>query len=141
MSILLNFTNFLVSANKKTQTFTSPILSHMKSFDDKNYLFVNKVTVLISTFSKESRISNNCQYGLFTVNQYGYIGSSRYPWNLLPDMQLSKKQKDEVELPADYYLDCVKLESKMNIDKLKSIGQFAINKEENLLIYKVENKQ
>ena len=140
LTIFLNYTNFILAANKKSQTFSAPILKYMKSFNDGDFLLVNNVTDFTSIVPKGSKISNNCQYGLFTVNQYGYIGNSRYPWNLLPDTQLSKKHKYDITFPAEYYLDCGKHDSRNSTDNLIEIRKFIINKDESLVIYRNEIK-
>jgi hypothetical protein len=82
----------------------------MKSYNSKVFSTVEGVTLIESKFSLGSKISINCQYGLYSVNQNGYISNTRYQWNYLPTKLLEDKNVIDRNSPPTFLVNCSNIE-------------------------------
>jgi hypothetical protein len=138
--VILSFLNFTIAASKFTQHFDAPILKYMKSSDEKSFKTINSVTLFISQIEKNAGLANNCNYGLYSVNQYGYISNSRYPWNLLSSKQKYDKKYIDINTLPRYYLLCSSNQQPVEVDNFldtnyTKIQSLKVNENENLAIY------
>ena len=102
---LLNFT-YVIKNN--SYTYSSKSFKFMKSYDEETYNFIEDVTAIQSKFPDQTSISINCQYGIFSLNQNGYISNSRYFWNFLPAKIALDKHKFDRASPANFLVNCEK---------------------------------
>lgn len=140
LTILLSLTNFSLAIEKNTQKFQAPILKFMQSRDSNTFTSINEITLFLSKISKNSTVSNNCSYALFSVNQNGYISNSRYPWSLLGLKQKNMKTLIDNQFPPDYYLICSShsdstIEDVIKNPNYKVIKKYSISKDESLTIF------
>lgn len=135
--LLVSISNFVIGITSNSKKFDAPILKHIRHHNLQNYYTINSLTAFISTIPIGKKISNNCAYGLYSVNQNGYISNSRYPWNLLSTEQLKDKNTIDNRVPADYVLYCGSTLSILEDPKqgMSEVGSFIINKDEKLTIY------
>ena len=140
LTILLSLTNFSLAIEKNSQKFQAPILKFMQSRDSYTFTSINEISLYLSKISKDSTVSNNCSYALFSVNQNGYISNSRYPWSLLSSKQKNMKNLIDSQFLPDYYLICSSrldspLEDVIKNPNYKVVKKYFINKDEFLTIF------
>jgi len=140
LTILLSLTNFSLAIEKNTQKFQAPILKFMQSRDSNTFTSINEITLFLSKISKDSTVSNNCSYALFSVNQNGYLSNSRYPWSLLGLKQKNMKTLIDNQFLPDYYLICSSpsdstIEDVIKNPNYKVVKKYSINKDESLTIF------
>lgn len=137
--VILSFMNFTIAAKKFNLYFDAPILKYMKSSDKESFETINSVTAFIAELDDNDRVANNCNYGLYSVNQYGYISNSRYPWNLLSSQQKYDKDRIDFESLPNYILLCYSDKLVDTDDAFyshyKMIQTFDVNKNEHISIY------
>jgi hypothetical protein len=138
--VILSLMNFTIAVSKFTKHFEAPILKYMKASDAQSFESINSATLFISHIEKNAKLANNCNYGLYTVNQYGYISNSRYPWNLLSSQQKYVKENIDMNTLPKYYMLCSSNQKSIKINNFldtnyKIIQSFKVNEYEQLTIY------
>ena len=104
--LCVSITNYFFVLNKTSSNYSAPNLKYMKSYNPKVFLYINNITLAVSKFPVGSTVSVNCLYGLYTVNQHGYLSSSRYQWNHLPAKLKMDKLEKEISSPSNYLINC-----------------------------------
>jgi hypothetical protein len=142
--VCLSLTNYFFTLSKASSYYSAPILKHMKSYNPSVYSTVNDVTLAVSKLPIGSTVSVNCQYGLYSINQNGYLSNSRYQWNHLPKKLDMDKVRKETSLPSDYLVNCGNFLPKVeyftyNQYRFTEIYRVRINKDELLTINKKSN--
>lgn len=134
---LVSTSNFMIGITSDSKKFDAPHLKHIRHHNFQNYYAINNITSFISTIPIGKTISNNCAYGLYSVNQNGYISNSRYPWNLLSAEQLKDKYEIDNTVLADFTLYCGDTKSILDAAKpgMSEVESFTINQYERLTIY------
>jgi hypothetical protein len=140
LTILLSLTNFSLAIEKSSQKFQAPMLKFMQTYNSNTFASINEITLYLSKISKDSTVSNNCSYALFSVNQNGYISNSRYPWSLLSSKQKNTKTLIDSEFLPDYYLICSSRSVYHNQDIIENLNyavikKYLINQDESLTIF------
>jgi hypothetical protein len=138
--ILLSLSNFGLAVAKKSQQFNAPILKYMQNYNNNTFVNINEITLYISNIDENAKVSNNCPYALYSVNQNGYISNSRYPWNLLSTKQKSMKTSADSNRSPDYYLICSSKIDNSNENLSRNPNyvlskEYFIGKDESLTIY------
>lgn len=133
----VSISNFMIGITSDSKKFDAPYLKHIRHHNFQNYYAINNITSFISNIPIGKTISNNCAYGLYSVNQNGYISNSRYPWNLLSAEQLKDKYEIDNTVLADFTLYCGDIKSILDAAKLgmSEVESFTINQYERLTIY------
>ena len=137
--ICLSITNYFFTVHKKSYLYDAPVLKYMKSYDPNKFPIVNNITLTEANFPLGSTVSINCLYGLYSVNQNGYISNSRYQWNYLPTELMKDKIKIDSNLPPNYLINCSNTDGTRNTlifanHNYKEIKRFKINNNEILTI-------
>ena len=104
--LCVSITNYFFVLNKTSSNYSAPNLKYMKSYNPKVFSYINNITLAVSKFPVGSTVSVNCLYGLYTVNQHGYLSSSRYQWNHLPAKLKMDKLEKEISSPSNYLINC-----------------------------------
>lgn len=135
--LFVSISNFMIGITTNSNKFDAPILKHIRHHNFQNYYTINNITTFISTIPNGKTISNNCAYGLYSVNQNGYISNSRYPWNLLSEEQLKDKITIDNRILPDFILYCSGTRSILAAPKqeMNEVDSFIINQDERLTIY------
>lgn len=138
--ILLSLTNFSLATEKTSKKFDAPVLKYMKAYNGNTFTNINEITLYLSNISENAKVSNNCPYALFSVNQNGYISNSRYPWDLLNSKQKDLKALTDREVLPDYYLICSSKMTNVNEKFIMNLSYvlakiYYISKDESLSIY------
>ena len=135
--VFVSISNFTIGITTDSKKFDAPQLKHIRHHNFQNYHSINNITNFISKIPIGQTVSNDCTYGLYSVNQNGYISNSRYPWNLLSTFQINDKKAFDKKTPADFILFCG--DSKLIFDaskqELNRVDSFIINEYERLTIY------
>ncbi len=140
LAIFLSLTNFSIAATKNSNKFTAPILRFMQTHNSNTFTNIDQIALYMSNISNNAKVSNNCSYALFSVNQNGYISNSRYPWNLLNSKQIGMKALIDSKVSPDYYLFCSSKKYYHDENLTKSPNyvlakRYVISKDEFLTIY------
>ena len=104
----MSLVNYTYIIKNNSNTYSSKPFKFMKSYDEDTYNFIENVTTIQSKFLDQTTVSINCQYGIFSLNQNGYISNSRYYWNFLPTKIALEKHKYDQASPADFLVNCEK---------------------------------
>lgn len=135
--LFVSISNFMIGITSDSKKFDAPYLKHIRHHNFQNYYTINSITTFISKIPIGQTVSNNCAYGLYSVNHNGYISNSRYPWNLLSAEQLKDKNEIDNRLLADFTLYCGGTKSSLDAAKqgMSEVDSFIINQDERLTIY------
>jgi hypothetical protein len=138
--ICLSLTNFIIATTKNSMKFTAPILRFMQTYNSNTFTNIDQIALYMSNISNNAKVSNNCSYALFSVNQNGYISNSRYPWNLLNSKQIGMKELIDSKVSPDYYLICSSKKYYHDENLAKNTNyvlakRYVISKDEFLTIY------
>jgi len=139
--LCVSMTNYFFVLNKTSSNYSAPNLKYMKSYNPKVFSNIDNITLAVSKFPAGSTVSVNCLYGLYTVNQHGYLSSTRYQWNHLPAKLKMDKLEKEISSPSDYLINCGKslplVDSLMyNQQRFTEFKRFRINENEILTLNK-----
>ena len=104
--LCVSMTNYFFVLNKTSSNYSAPNLKYMKSYNPKVFSNIDNITLAVSKFPVGSTVSVNCLYGLYTVNQHGYLSSSQYQWNHLPAKLKMDKFEKEISSPSSYLINC-----------------------------------
>jgi hypothetical protein len=104
--LCVSMTNYFFILNKNSSYYSAPNLKYMKSYNPKVFSNIDNITKAVSKFPIGSTVSVNCLYGLYIVNQNGYLSSSQYQWNHLPAKLKMQKMEKEIKSPSNYLINC-----------------------------------
>lgn len=104
--LCVSMTNYFFILNKNSSYYSAPNLKYMKSYNPKAFSNIDNITKAVSKFPIGSTVSVNCLYGLYTVNQNGYLSSSQYQWNHLPAKLKMQKMEKEIKSPSNFLINC-----------------------------------
>jgi hypothetical protein len=119
--LCVSMTNYFFILNRTSTDYSAPHLKYMKSYNQKVYSNIESITTAVSKFPMGSTVSVNCMYGLYAVNQHGYLSSSRYQWNYLPVKLKIDKLEKEISSPSSYLINCG--------ESLPLVGSFMYNQQ------------
>ena len=139
--LCVSMTNYFFVLSKTSSNYSAPNLKYMKSYNSKVFSNIDNITLAVSKFPVGSTVSVNCLYGLYTVNQHGYLSSSRYQWNHLPTKLKMDKLEKEISSPSNYLINCGKslplVDSFIyNQQRFTEFKRFSINENEILTLNK-----
>jgi hypothetical protein len=104
--VLVCNVNYFAAFQKNEYSFQNPEFKFMKTSDRDNQIFIDSFYSVLKDMDSTDQIIIDCNYALLSVNQFGYVAASKYPWNLLTDKMLMDKKLIESNSKPKYAVVC-----------------------------------